>query len=277
MDGESHLSTKTTRHDRQRVCKQYMYLYFVFFVATRFRLSSSSVNERSLRQNGWQKVFRRQNGLWQSVPAKNWLVTNCTCDKRQATKSPLNKMAGNETVATKHQRRKGVYPCWGIESRRWVSSHPLVLGQCEMVMPTRNCNSWLCPSLPRGKLHFGNLQLFLFEMTSTNMERWAISGDVVLYAMLIGICGLRTGRESWKICWWCHQGSEGGGCGGYKWWGVLAKPVATTFRSLLKCSITGETSILRCMMSDRWPRFLAWSGWLVSPTYWRPHLLHVIR
>ena len=27
------------------------------------------------------------------------------------------------------------------------------------------------------------------------MERWAIGGDVVLHAMLVGICGLETGDE----------------------------------------------------------------------------------
>ena len=52
---------------------------------------------------------------------------------------------------------------------------------------------------------------------------------------------------------------------------------ATECAPLFKCSAAGETSVLRCVMSDRWPLILAWSGWLVSPMYWRPHLLHVIR
>ena len=38
----------------------------------------------------------------------------------------------------------------------------------------------------------------------------------------------------------------------------------------------GHMSVLWCMMSNWWPLTLAWSGWLISPTYWRPHLLHVI-
>ena len=46
---------------------------------------------------------------------------------------------------------------------------------------------------------------------------------------------------------------------------------------LLKCSSTGDTSVLRCTMWNRWPLTLAWSGWPVSPTYWRPHLLHEIK
>ena len=50
----------------------------------------------------------------------------------------------------------------------------------------------------------------------------------------------------------------------------------TEFARLLKCFTTGDTSVLRCTISDRWPLILAWSGWLVSPTSWRPHLLHVI-
>ena len=64
---------------------------------------------------------------------------------------------------------------------------------------------WRCPrgiGVPNyahffhlGKLRFGNLQLFLFEATSASMERWAISGDVVLQAMLVGICGLESGNE----------------------------------------------------------------------------------
>ena len=33
------------------------------------------------------------------------------------------------------------------------------------------------------------------------------------------------------------------------------------FALLLKCSATGDTSVLRCMVSDRWPLILAWSGW----------------
>ena len=47
--------------------------------------------------------------------------------------------------------------------------------------------------------------------------------------------------------------------------------------SLLKCSATGDSSVLRCVISYRWPLTLIWSGWLVSPTYWRPHLLHIIK
>ena len=46
---------------------------------------------------------------------------------------------------------------------------------------------------------------------------------------------------------------------------------------LLKCATTGDSSVLRCVISYRWPFTLIWSGWLVSPTYRRPHLLHVIK
>ena len=35
---------------------------------------------------------------------------------------------------------------------------------------------------------------------------------------------------------------------------------ATECVPLLKCSVTGETSVLQCVMSDRLPLILAWSG-----------------
>ena len=36
----------------------------------------------------------------------------------------------------------------------------------------------------------------------------------------------------------------------------------------LKCSATGDSSVLRSAMSYRWPLILIWSGWPISPTYW---------
>ena len=47
--------------------------------------------------------------------------------------------------------------------------------------------------------------------------------------------------------------------------------------SLLKCAATGESSVLRCAMSWRWPFILRCKAWPVSPTYCWPHLLHIIK
>ena len=47
-----------------------------------------------------------------------------------------------------------------------------------------------------GKFSFGNLQLLLFETTSTSVKRWTIGGDVVLHTMLIGGRGLEVGTSS---------------------------------------------------------------------------------
>ena len=46
---------------------------------------------------------------------------------------------------------------------------------------------------------------------------------------------------------------------------------------LLKCSATSVSSVLRCAVSFWWPLILIWRNWPVSPTYWRPQLLHVIK
>ena len=45
---------------------------------------------------------------------------------------------------------------------------------------------------------------------------------------------------------------------------------------LLKCAYMGDSSVLQCVMSNRWPFTLRWNGWPVSPRYCWPHLLHVI-
>ena len=44
-----------------------------------------------------------------------------------------------------------------------------------------------------------------------------------------------------------------------------------------KCSATGDSSVLLCAMLKWWPLTLRCSGWPVSPTYCRPHLLQVIK
>ena len=46
---------------------------------------------------------------------------------------------------------------------------------------------------------------------------------------------------------------------------------------LLKCSTTGDCSVLRWVMWYRWLLTHMWSGWPLSPTYWRPRLLHMIK
>ena len=45
---------------------------------------------------------------------------------------------------------------------------------------------------------------------------------------------------------------------------------------LLKCSATGNSSALRCAKSYQWTLLLM-RGWPTLPTYWRPHLLHIIK
>ena len=51
----------------------------------------------------------------------------------------------------------------------------------------------------------------------------------------------------------------------------------STCAPLLKRSATGDSSVLQCAISYQWPLTLICSGWPVSPTYWRPHLLHIIK
>ena len=61
-------------------------------------------------------------------------------------------------------------------------------------------------------------------------------------------------------------------------WSITITAMSPTeCAALLKCTATGDSSVLRCTMSDRWPFILQWRGWPVSPTYWWPHLLHSIR
>ena len=47
--------------------------------------------------------------------------------------------------------------------------------------------------------------------------------------------------------------------------------------SLLKWAATSDSSVQPCVISKWWPVILHWWGWLVSPTYWRPHLLYCIK
>ena len=63
-----------------------------------------------------------------------------------------------------------------------------------------------------------------------SMERWAISGDVVLHSMLVGICGLKTRDENLgKLI---DDGVEGVNAGDMevRIVGALATPVSTTLR-----------------------------------------------
>ena len=69
------------------------------------------------------------------------------------------------------------------------------------------------------------------------MERWAIGGDVVLHAMLVGICGLETGNKELGVL--IDHGIEGVNAGDVEATnsGALAMQVATTLKlsRLMRC------------------------------------------
>ena len=46
---------------------------------------------------------------------------------------------------------------------------------------------------------------------------------------------------------------------------------------LLKWSATIDCSVFQCRISYQWRLTFIWNGWPVFPTYWRPHLLHIIK
>ena len=61
-------------------------------------------------------------------------------------------------------------------------------------------------------------------------------------------------------------------------WSITATTMsACECPSPVKCTATGDSSVLLCAMLKRWPLTLRCSGWPVSPTYCWPHLLQVIK
>ena len=61
-------------------------------------------------------------------------------------------------------------------------------------------------------------------------------------------------------------------------WSIIATIMSVCeCPSPLKCTATGDSSVLLCTILKRWPLTLRCSGWPVLPTYCWPHLLQVIK
>ena len=57
---------------------------------------------------------------------------------------------------------------------------------------------------------------------------------------------------------------------------IMIDKSASVWPSLVKSAATGDLSMRLWEMLNRWLLIQEWRGCPVSPTYWRPHLLHCI-
>ena len=58
---------------------------------------------------------------------------------------------------------------------------------------------------------------------------------------------------------------------------IMTDKSASVWPSLVKWAATGDSSMRLWAMLKRWLLIREWRGCPVSPTYWRPHLLHCIK
>ena len=81
--------------------------------------------------------------------------------------------------------------------------------------------------------------------------------------------------ESWSTCFPRILLRHGSWL--YSWSITATTMSACECPSPVKCTTTGDSSVLRWAMLKRWPLTLRCSGWPVSPTYCWPQLLQVIK